>query len=194
MVVYTYVENAFLKILHWAQFHHLLPKDERNCITGFTWLACIYNTHQILSFCWLRIIVDGAKKSVLVDCLFGKEIFSLGPRTQAIRLLGPAAVGCAEVSFYCQHNLNHLRVCFVSYFQMSDGVSLGGILCQSERSLSECSALLTSGNPIPCFLYFLISLEEDVQHCWLLSFAWSRGLVAWCFSCIFESDCLVRLP
>lgn len=43
--------------------------------------------------------MEQKSKSVLVDCLFGKEIFSLGPRAQAIRLVSPGAV-CYTVVFF----------------------------------------------------------------------------------------------
>lgn len=70
--------------------------------------------------------------------------------------------------------MNHLRVCFVYFFQMGDGVSV-------QQITEECSAFLPSGNSIPCFLWFLISLEEDIQHHWLLSVEWSRGTHAMVF-------------
>lgn len=43
--------------------------------------------------------MEQKNKAVLGDCLFGKEFFSLGPRTQAIRLLSPGAVAYTVVSF-----------------------------------------------------------------------------------------------
>lgn len=48
--------------------------------------------------------------------------------------------------------------------------------------MSECSAYLAAGNTVPYFLWFLISLEEDVQHYWLLSLVWrgrTGGMVLW---------------
>lgn len=60
--------------------------------------------------------MEQKNKSVLVDCLFGKEFFSLGPRAQAIKTTQSwgSVLHCSV--FYCQHNLNHLRVCFFSFF------------------------------------------------------------------------------
>lgn len=87
------------------QFHHLLPRDEANCVIGFT--PSLVNlgikAHKIFCFCWLRHIVDGAKnKLVLMDCLFWKGFFSLGPGVQAINVavVDPGDVSCTAVNFH----------------------------------------------------------------------------------------------
>lgn len=56
--------------------------------------------------------MEQKNKLVLVDCLFGKENFSLGPRVQAINItvVSPGAVSCTVVNFctvsiICQHTI-----------------------------------------------------------------------------------------